>query len=84
MCSHRKPGSEFITTGVLQVYRTTDADELKVIKRGGWTLDQVKGEAERLFAGVEVARVTSPLPIAPDAVAANELPIALHRQFLGL
>lgn len=75
-------GSEFIETGALQVYRTSDADELKVIKRGGWTLDQVKAEAERLFAGVEVARARSPLPPEPDASAANELLIALHRRFL--
>ena len=77
-------GSEFISTGSLQVYRSADADELKVIKRGGWTLDRVKAEAERLFSGVEVARAKSPLPAAPDAVAANELLISLHRRFLGL
>ena len=77
-------GSEFISSGSLQVYRTTDADELKVIKRGGWTLDRVKAEAERLFAGVQVARATSPLPLEPDAVAANEMLISLHRRFLGL
>ena len=77
-------GSEFITSGSLQVFRTTDADELKVIKRGGWTLDQVKAEAERLFSGVEVARAKSPLPLTPDSVAANELLISLHRRFLGL
>jgi hypothetical protein len=77
-------GSEFISTGSLQVYRTTDADELKMIKRGGWTLDQVKAEAERLFAGGEVARAKSSLPVGPDAVAANELLLSLHRRFLGL
>jgi len=77
-------GSEFIATGTLQVYRTSDADELKVIKRGGWTLDQVKTEAEGLFAGVEAARARSPLPPEPDARAANALLIALHRQFLGV
>lgn len=77
-------GSEFITTGTLQVYRTHDAHELKVIKRGGWTLDQVKAEAEQLFAGVEVARARSPLPLEPNAVAANELLMRLHRRFLGL
>ena len=77
-------GSEFITTGNLQVYRTTDADELKVIKRGGWTLGQVKAEAERLFAGVEAARASSPLPPKPNVEAANDLLIELHRRFLGL
>jgi hypothetical protein len=76
-------GSEFIATGNLQVYRTTDADELKVIKRGGWTLDQVKTEADRLFHVVEEARVRSPLPPRPDADAANALLIDLHRRFLG-
>jgi uncharacterized protein len=30
-------GAEFVETGTLQVYRTHDADELKRIKRGGWT-----------------------------------------------
>lgn len=77
-------GSEFIATGTLQVYRTSDADELKVIKRGGWTLDQVKAEAERLFAGVNAARAGSPVPPEPDVRAANELLITLHRHFLGL
>lgn len=76
-------GSEFIATGNLQVYRTTDADELKVIKRGGWSLDQVKTEAERLFHVVKEARARSPLPPRPDADAANALLIDLHRRFLG-
>ena len=76
-------GNEFITTGTLHVFRTSDADELKVIKRGGWTLDQVKAEAERLFSDVEAARARSPLPPDPDVRAANELLITLHRQFLG-
>jgi hypothetical protein len=77
-------GTEFITTGRLQVYRTTDADELKVIKRGGWSLDQVQAEAERLFAQVEDARARSPLPSSPDEPAANQLLVALHREFLHL
>ena len=77
-------GSEFIETGNLQVYRTTDADELKRIKRGGWTLDQVKEEAARLFAGVEISRGRSPLPKGPDKVAANALLIEMHCRFLGI
>lgn len=77
-------GAEFIETGRLQVYRTTDADELKVIKRGGWSLDEVKAEAERLFAVVEDARARSPLKAQPDRPAANGLLIELHRHFLGL
>ncbi len=77
-------GSEFLRTGRLQVYRTTDAEELKRIKQGAWTLDQVKAEAEQLFHGIEEARVSSPLPAHPDGPAANELLIRLHRTILGV
>jgi predicted nucleotidyltransferase len=77
-------GTEFLSTGRLQVYRSADADELKLIKRGGWTLDQVKAEAERLFAGVAPARERSPLRPTPDTAAANALLIDIHRRILGL
>lgn len=76
-------GAEFIATGRLQVYRTEDADELKIIKRGGWTLEQVKEEAAALFSVVEEARSHSPLKLEPDAHAANQLLMALHAEFLG-
>lgn len=77
-------GSEFLRTGDLQVYRTDDAAELKQIKQGGWSLDQVKAEAERLFRGIEQARAESPLPPRPDEVAANRLLMDLHRAVLGI
>ncbi|HEV8600714.1 MAG TPA: nucleotidyltransferase domain-containing protein [Gemmatimonadales bacterium] len=77
-------GSEFLETGELRVYRSSDAEELKLIKRGGWTLDQVKSEAERLFGHVERSRAISPLPPEPDRKAANRLLIELHRAVLGL
>jgi hypothetical protein len=77
-------GTEFLETGRLQVFRDADAEELKSIKRGEWTLEQVKEEAERLFAGVEGARARSPLPAEPDREAANELLIDIHRRILGI
>jgi hypothetical protein len=77
-------GIEFLGSGRLEVFRTTDADELKRIKRGGWTLEQVKAEAERLFAEVGPARERSPLKAAPDALAANALLIDIHQRILGL
>lgn len=77
-------GIEFLETGHLQVYRTSDAEELKRIKRGQWTLDQVKEEAERLFAKVEPARAQSPLPPTPDGATANRLLIDMHSRVLGL
>jgi predicted nucleotidyltransferase len=77
-------GSEFLRTGNLQVYRTADAVELKQIKQGDWSLEQVKSEAERLFQGIERARAESPLPPKPDQAAANELLIAIHREVLNI
>jgi len=77
-------GAEFLESGTLNVYRTTDADELKVIKRGGWSLDQVKAEADRLFGGIEAARSRSPLKEAPDREAAHALLMQLHRSVLGV
>lgn len=77
-------GAEFLETGRLQVFRERDAEELKQIKRGGWTLDQVKAEAERLFAQVTQARERSPLPPQPDEAAANALLIEMHCRVLGL
>lgn len=77
-------GAEFLATANLQVYRYTDAEELKRIKRGGWTLEQVKAEADKLFAGIEDARSRSPLKPKPDHAAANRLLIALHRSVLGI
>ena len=77
-------GIEFLGTGRLQVYRTADAEEFKRIKRGGWTLDEVKAEAERLFASVGPARERSPLKAVPDARAANLMLMEIHRRILGL
>jgi len=77
-------GREFLDTGNLQVFRTQDADELKLIKRGGWTLEQVKAEAERLFTEISAAGDRSILPPHPDADAASALLIQLHRTLLQI
>ena len=77
-------GIEFLETGQLRVFRTSDADELMRIKRGGWTLDQVKEQAERLFGRIEEARARSPLPPRPDERAANALLMDIHARVLAL
>lgn len=64
---------EFMQTGVMQVYRTTDADELKSIKRGEWTVEQVQELAQRLFADARQAREWSRLPRDPDTDAISAL-----------
>ena len=76
-------GAEFLRSGTLDVFRS-DAEELKAIKRGEWTLAQVKEEAERLFAQLERERSASPLPYEPDTAAADALLIELHRSVLGI
>jgi hypothetical protein len=77
-------GTEFLGTGELRVYRTDDAEELKHIKRGGWTLERVKQEAERMFVAAEQACAQSPLPAEPDSAAASALLVRIHERMLGL
>lgn len=77
-------GTEFLETGSVQVYRETDAEELMTIKRGGWTLEEVKAEAERLFEQIEGAKARSPLPGEPNHEAADALLISMHTTMLAL
>jgi len=65
-------GIEFLTDGMLHVKRQ-DAPQLLEIKRGEWTLDRVKAEADRLFALAEEAFVRSTLPVAVDGARVNDL-----------
>ncbi len=77
-------GIEFLETGELRVFRAMDAEELKQIKRGGWTLEQVKAEAEMLFGRIEAARAGSPLPERPEEAAANDLLTDIHMRVLRI
>lgn len=72
---------EFMDTGVMQVYRTHDAEQLKAIKRGEWTVEQVQTLAHELFEDARKARDWSKLPYAPDTAAISALvtSIALDR-----
>jgi hypothetical protein len=70
-------GIEFLETGELSVYRTADAGEIRAIKRGLWTLDQVKQEVDRLSDRIATARDRSPLPNEPDTAWAEELLIEI-------
>lgn len=74
-------GIEFLETGVLRVLRP-DAEELISIKQGKWTLEQVKDEAERLFARFK--GIDSPLPEDIDLDAVNQLLVDTHRIMLRL
>ena len=65
-------GIEFLMEGELHVERA-DAEQLLEIKRGEWTIDKVKTEAERLFRQAEEAYVRSVLPAQPDRDRAERL-----------
>lgn len=61
---------EFMKDGELYVERF-DAQELLEIKRGEWSLDKVKTEADRLFKLGEEAWLASSLPARPDYETIN-------------
>ena len=58
-------GTEFLATGTLNVLRP-DAPELLDIKKGKWTLEQVKEAADEEFHLAKEALIHSPLPNEPD------------------
>ena len=69
---------EFLADGEMRVDRSgIDREELLAIKKGEWTLEQVKAEAERLFALAKEARDQSPLPETVDMVLVNILTIKI-------
>lgn len=63
---------EFLNDGVLYV-RRHDAPQLLEIKRGEWTLEQVKMEADRLFKLADEAYLKSKLPVNVDEEAINQI-----------
>lgn len=71
---------EFLETGVLSVYRP-DAEELKAIKQGEWSLEQIQAEADRMFTLADAVKAQSTLPAEPKYDVANSLSITLHRMW---
>lgn len=71
-------GIEFMVDGELQVERQ-DAPELLGIKTGKWTLEEVKAEAERLFAVAEQAYINSSLPPKVDMKRISRLSVDVVR-----
>lgn len=67
-----KMGTEFLTTGELNVFRH-DAPMLLDIKTGKWSLEQVKEEATRLFKLADEAYVRSKIPDKPDYVKVESM-----------
>ena len=60
-------GLELAETGELHVDRTDiDADEIKAVKRGEWTLGMIEREADKGLARMRVVERFSKLPAHPD------------------
>ena len=75
-------GIEYLGDGTLRVFRE-DACELKEIKSGGWELERVQKEAERLFVLAQEAFVRSTLPAFPDKEKAEQLLITILKKELS-
>lgn len=74
-------GIEFLSEERLIIKRP-DAEELKDIKKGKWTLQQIKNEADHLFALAREAYVRSNLPLEPDKEKVNLLLMQIMRDYL--
>ncbi len=75
-------GIEYLNEGVLHVARE-DAAQLLEIKRGEWSLERVKAEADALFKRAEATYDASKLPPAVDTEKANALVTRLVSQHFG-
>ena len=73
-------GIEFLVEGELHVARA-DSEQLLSIKRGEWSLDRVREEAERLFGLAEEAYVRSPLPPKPEVARAEQVCTEIIRRY---
>jgi len=73
-------GREIVETGDVHVWRgDRDADELRAIRNGAWSYDQLVARAQTVGAELKalVAEGHSPLPARPDASALNQLVVQL-------
>ena len=75
-------GREIVETGQVHVWRgDRDADELRAIRRGAWSYDQLveHAQAEAAFLKRFAADGRSPLPLKPDLGVLNALVVELTR-----
>ncbi len=76
-------GIEFLSDGRLYVERD-DGQELLEIKKGKWTLEKVKLEAEKLFKVAEETFHQSNLPDEIDGDKAERLLMTMIRRYHGM
>jgi len=68
-----KMGKEILDTGIVQVKRIHDREELMAIKNGAWTYEQLISYADEIEAEVQESYKNSKLPNQPDAKSLNAL-----------
>lgn len=66
-------GMEYLQSGEMNVFRTHDAEQLREIKRGEWSLTEVRHLASNLFTQCDCAYQYSTLPEYPDFDNANDM-----------
>jgi len=77
-----KMGIEYLQTGELKIFRTDDAEMLKDIKTGKWSLERVKKEAKLLSNIAKASLSKSPLPAEPDEKKAEEILMTILYDYL--
>lgn len=75
-------GIEFLKDGELNILRH-DNQQLLEIKRGEWSISDIKTEADRLFKLSEETYLKSTLPKQPDDEEVDKLCQAIIRRHLG-
>ena len=74
-------GEEFLSTGRVRVYRTDDAQQIRDIKSGKWSLDKVKAEAWKLLFKAKEALDRSVLPEEPNYEEAENILVSSTLEF---
>jgi len=73
-------GIEFLNTGELIVKRP-DAEMLKDIKLGKWSIEKIKLEADRLFKRMKEAYEKSPLPAQANTEKIHRLTVEITEEY---
>jgi len=74
-------GIEFLKEGKMNVTRP-DAEQIKEIKKGEWSLDKVTETVKSLFGIVQETYIRSPLPPNPNRNKIHQLCIKIARKHL--
>jgi predicted nucleotidyltransferase len=72
---------EFLETGQLNVYRTRDAEHIKSIKAGRFSLEEVKGEAMMLFEQAKHAKDANYAKLLPEPWTAGAESLLINMTF---